>query len=200
METTSTRSEPAAPRLGNGSAPVDGGDRPKMQAQDREGQDLPEILGNPGLVDDKPLEGALSGGAPDTAEATVSQAPDDAAKINVLAGAIGLMMASPRYMHLFLADLEWVLLPPLALKQYRLFTKASRPVAFASWAYVSEEVETRLKAGQTKLKPAEWRSGNRCRIVDVVAPYGGEPEIRTELHDLWLAECARKNAGSVADH
>ena len=49
-------------------------------------------------------------------------------------------------------------------------SKGEAPIAFASWAFVSDEVEARLKRGQIKLKPSEWRSGERCWIIDLVAP------------------------------
>jgi len=109
---------------------------------------------------------AAAGGAAETQP--VGQAP------NPLASAIALMTASAPHRHLFIADLEWALLPPIALRQCRVFVRGGRPpVGFASWAFVSDEVEARLKAGQTKLKPAEWKSGDRCWIVDLIAPFGG---------------------------
>jgi len=108
--------------------------------------------------------------------------------MNVLTGALGLLMASPRHKHLFLSDLEWALLPPLALRQFRLFAKDNRPVAFATWAFVSEEVEARLNAGHAKLKPAEWKSGERCWIVDVVTPFGGGDGILKTLRETVLGK------------
>ena len=53
---------------------------------------------------------------------------------------------------------------------------------------MSEEVEARLKAGQTKLKPAEWKSGDRCWIVDVVAPSGGQAQLIEHLKQSVLSK------------
>ena len=44
------------------------------------------------------------------------------AALNLLAAAIALMLRAPGHRHLFLGELDWLLLPPLALKQCRLFT------------------------------------------------------------------------------
>ena len=44
------------------------------------------------------------------------------------------------------------------------------PVAAALWVSVSEEVEKRLKAGETRLKPQEWKSGDRLWLIELIAP------------------------------
>lgn len=96
--------------------------------------------------------------------------------------AVGLMIASPMHRHVFLSDLEWVLLPPVMMGQFRIFRKDGLPAAFASWAFVSEEVEARLEAGG-RLKPAEWRSGEIMWLIDFVAPMGGEEAALKELRE-----------------
>jgi len=42
----------------------------------------------------------------------------------------------------------------------------------------------RIDAGTTRLTPAEWKSGTMIRIVDVVAPFGGEAEMRGQISQL----------------
>jgi cytolysin-activating lysine-acyltransferase len=64
-------------------------------------------------------------------------------------------------------------MPPIALKQFRLFAQDNRPVGFAVWAFVSDEVEARLKTSVNRLKPNEWTSGDHCWLIDLVAPMGG---------------------------
>ena len=39
----------------------------------------------------------------------------------------------------------------------------------------------RIDAGNTRLTPAEWKSGATMRIIDVVAPFGGEAEMRAQI-------------------
>ncbi|MDP6951136.1 MAG: toxin-activating lysine-acyltransferase [Alphaproteobacteria bacterium] len=122
-----------------------------------------------------------------SAAATCDSSADTPADIDA-AVAVRLMGKSEAHRHLFLADLDWRVLPAIAHKQFRLFHKDGKPVAFASWAMVSDAVAERLglagaDAGDDgaaasprppiRLKPEEWRSGERRVIVDVVAPFGG---------------------------
>ncbi|PWC53344.1 hypothetical protein TSO221_11035 [Azospirillum sp. TSO22-1] len=94
-----------------------------------------------------------------------------------LAGALGevvwLMMQSPGHRHLFLADLEWLVMPAMMLGQFRTFRSGDQIAGLALWAIVSEEVEKRLTAGVIRLAPAEWKSGDRLWLVELVAPFGG---------------------------
>jgi hemolysin-activating ACP:hemolysin acyltransferase len=45
------------------------------------------------------------------------------------------------------------------------------PRAFVSWAYLSEEAETRFLRGD-RLTTQDWMSGDRLWLMDLVAPYG----------------------------
>jgi cytolysin-activating lysine-acyltransferase len=109
-----------------------------------------------------------------------------------------LMGRSPRHRHLFVADFDWLVGPPLALKQARIFRNPNKPLdnkvagaassqvegtplAFVSWAFVSDEVNERLKSGVIRLQPAEWRSGPYPWIVDIVAPFGGAEQAVAEV-------------------
>ena len=98
-------------------------------------------------------------------------------------GEIALVLArSPETKHNFLADLEWLVLPAVFNRQFYVVQAASQetgfraPIAFVTWALVSETVDRRLEAdlGQRiRLKPEEWKSGEIDRIADLVgAPAG----------------------------
>ena len=100
--------------------------------------------------------------------------------VNPLAAALTLLLASPPHRHLFIADLEWRLLPAIAAGQFRLITKDNRPLAFVTWAFLSDEIKARLQeamkqpggaSGAGRLKPEEWRSGKNHVIVDFVSPF-----------------------------
>lgn len=95
--------------------------------------------------------------------------------------ALWLMMQSDEHKHLFLADMEWALLPALATGQFKLWSEDGKPTGFASWAYASDEVAARLKAGVKRIKPAEWKGGSEPCVVDVVAPFGGAQEMIKEV-------------------
>ena len=63
-------------------------------------------------------------------------------------------------------------------KQFRIFYKGEQPVGVAVWALVDEIVAKRIDGGDKRLTAVEWKSGTNMRIVDVVAPFGGEAEMR----------------------
>ena len=48
-------------------------------------------------------------------------------------------------------------------------------------------MEKRLIAGQPRLAPAEWRSGDRVWLMDMVAPFGGGERLLGELRSRVLA-------------
>ena len=110
--------------------------------------------------------------------------------VNPLAAAITLLLASPPHRHLFIADLEWRLLPAIASGQFRLITKDNRPLAFVTWAFLSDEIKERLKnavgqdggsSGAGRLKPEEWRSGKNHVIVDFVSPFVTDEDERKRM-------------------
>ena len=106
-----------------------------------------------------------------------SKAEDIPKGINAIESILGsvswLMTRSPFHKHLFITDLEWLVMPAVALKQMRIFRNKKMPIAYISWAYISEEVEKRLLSGSVKLAPNDWKSGDKIWIIDHVAPFGG---------------------------
>ena len=101
-----------------------------------------------------------------------------------------LMSRSPRHRYVFMSDLEWQVMPPVVLRQARLFRnkpagarpdQPGTPLAFVTWALVSDAVDQRLQSGIGRLQPAEWRSGPNPWIIDVVAPFGGADKAVEEV-------------------
>jgi cytolysin-activating lysine-acyltransferase len=70
---------------------------------------------------------------------------------------------------------------PVLMQQFRLFYDQSKPIGVVLWARVSAEVEAMLAAGTTKLRPQDWRSGDRLWVVEVIAPFGGAEEMVRDL-------------------
>ncbi|MGO8918688.1 MAG: toxin-activating lysine-acyltransferase [Stellaceae bacterium] len=97
-----------------------------------------------------------------------------------------LMMAMPAYRHVFLTDLEWMVLPPILLNQYRFFRAENRTVAFAAWACLSEAAEARLQEPNPRLAPADWKSGDRLWLVNLFAPFGHHEPALKELRETAL--------------
>jgi cytolysin-activating lysine-acyltransferase len=112
-----------------------------------------------------------------------AMAPPDA----VFGQVVWLLMNIPVYRHLFLTDLEWMVLPPIMLSQYRLFRDGNRVVAFAAWANLSEAAEARLQEPNARLAPADWRSGDRLWLVNLFAPFGHQEAALKELEQTALA-------------
>lgn len=103
--------------------------------------------------------------------------------IGFLGEVIWLMMYSAGHKHFFVTDLEWLAVPPVALRQFRLWRRNNLPVAYASWAYLNEAAEARLMQGVRKLAPNDWKSGDRLWLVDLVVPFGGTEEVMKELRE-----------------
>lgn len=94
---------------------------------------------------------------------------------------VWLLTQSPAHRHLFLADLEWTVMPALKLRQVYLFRSKERIVGFAAWAKISEEVEKRLSCGVNRLAPHEWNSGENLWLMDLVTPFGGAEHMISEM-------------------
>ena len=91
-----------------------------------------------------------------------------------------LMTQSPRHKAVPLGDLEWLLMPAILLRQFRIFYKGEQPVGVALWALADDLVARRIDAGDTRLAAVEWKSGTKMRIIDIVAPFGGEAEMQEQ--------------------
>jgi cytolysin-activating lysine-acyltransferase len=88
-----------------------------------------------------------------------------------------LMSQSPTYKNLFIADLEWKVMLPMMLQQFRLFYDQAKPVGVLFWAMADEDTAKRIAAGETKLRPQDWKSGDKRTLVEVIAPFGGAEEM-----------------------
>ena len=144
-------------------------------------------------VDNRGQSGAGENGAArnDDPAGFESGAPKPAApapdKAGVLGHAVWLMTQSPQHRHLLLSDLEWMLIPPVALGQFRLWREGTIPSGFATWAYLNEEVEARLKAGPLRLAPAEWKCGDRLTLMMLLTPFGGAEAAMKDLKEVLFA-------------
>jgi cytolysin-activating lysine-acyltransferase len=80
---------------------------------------------------------------------------------------------------------------PALQQQFRTFYATDRPIGVTRrrarkmllWANVSDEVAERLAAGTTKLRPQDWKSGDKLWVVEVIAPFGGAEEMVKDLKE-----------------
>jgi len=121
-------------------------------------------------------------------------APEGAAKktSEVLGEIVWLMSQSQIHKRMFIQDLEWFVMTPILLQQFRLFYAKDRPLGVVLWAHANEEVAGMLAEGVTKLRPQDWDCrrkpgarvvpgqkpedlivGTQAWVVEVIAPFGG---------------------------
>jgi hemolysin-activating ACP:hemolysin acyltransferase len=103
---------------------------------------------------------------------------------------VSLLMRSPHYRHYALADLEWLVLPPLISGQFSIAEARANsdgpavPVAMALWASVSVEVDQKLSQmleAPVRLRPDEWRSGDTLWLIDAVGDARVIPQLLKQL-------------------
>jgi cytolysin-activating lysine-acyltransferase len=115
---------------------------------------------------------------PGVAAPTPAISPQVGQEFSKLLGEVCWLMSRVAHRrHMFMADLEWLVMPALALGQARLYRNdKGDPISFVSWATVSDEVNERLKSGVARLAPPEWRSGPHLWVFDLLTPFGGAKE------------------------
>jgi cytolysin-activating lysine-acyltransferase len=107
---------------------------------------------------------------------------------------VWLLSQSPMHRELRIKDLEWSFMPAVLHEQFRIFrfgplpgsgeldpksfapgglTKEALeqlPLGVAIWARLSEAAEAKLERGE-HLTTAEWRSGDRVWLVELISPF-----------------------------
>ena len=90
---------------------------------------------------------------------------------------VSVLMRSSQHKHLTLADLEWLVVPPLTAGQFAVANMQSKeggpsvPAAVVLWASVSPEVDQRLSTNLSapiRLQPEEWKSGDILWLIEAV--------------------------------
>lgn len=122
----------------------------------------------------------------------LQEAKESLKKLPILGPALWLFARDERKKFTFIADQDWLVMPPLILDQCKLYMKDEIPWAFCTWAFVSDQVDERLSSSIPKIAPHEWKSGEHLWLIDVVAPFGGADEIITDLQKTNFAGKAFK--------
>ncbi|MEO1324643.1 MAG: toxin-activating lysine-acyltransferase [Pseudomonadota bacterium] len=94
-----------------------------------------------------------------------------------------LMTCSAEHKGLPISWLSERVLPALLLKQFKIIMKNNTPIAFLTWATVSQDVADKLATGKTILTLPEWRSGKQVVVVDCVSPFGPADQIEQNFLD-----------------
>jgi cytolysin-activating lysine-acyltransferase len=116
---------------------------------------------------------------------------------------IAVLMRDPAYRQLRLADLEWLVIPPLMCGQFKLAkapiqqmigqkSDAAKPqeggmlvpVAVGLWARVSPRVDKKLSETldkEVRLQPSEWSSGDHLWLMAVAGDPRAVPHFVKQL-------------------
>lgn len=138
------------------------------------------------------LQRARKGGADEGAHANAHDQMPGRVQLpgpgEIFGQAAWLMMMSQTHKHLFIGDMEWLLTPPIMLKQFRIWRNNNIPFAFASWAYLNEDSIQRLKSGNRRLSPADWNNGEEAWLIDMVCPHGDPERVLQDLKENVFAD------------
>ena len=142
--------------------------------------------------------GAEKSAKPGAGSASKARSDGQARFAQTFSQAVAVMMRSPGIQNLTLANLEWLLLPPMMLGQCRIAHSQATagqgylPIAMAVWARVSPDVDKRLSSNldqPLQLKPAEWSTGD---ILWLIAVAGQPDAIPSFLEKLSKTDFAGK--------
>jgi len=114
-------------------------------------------------------DGTFDQAAPAPSPAAIS-AVSTRSNSTLLGDVAWLMMESDWHRGRRVDDFARLVMPPIGLRQFRLFHDGDVPIAYASWAFLSTEAEGRFLADPLSLEPADWASGGTAYLVDFLAP------------------------------
>jgi cytolysin-activating lysine-acyltransferase len=100
-----------------------------------------------------------------------------------------LLTQSPSHKTFFLSDLEWMVMQPILLEQFRIFYDDKKPIGVAFWAFANDEVAGRLAQGGARLRPDDWKSGTTPWLVEIVTPYTGA--VALKFNEILFADLKR---------
>lgn len=131
--------------------------------------------------------------------AAMAQAARDGARqalslLPVLGHVTWLMLQQGATRNTLLGDLEWRVMPPLLLKQARVHMQGDAPLAYVSWALLSEEAAARYRAAPHRLAAADWKSGDQVWLVDLFTPFGGAQDLLKQLRQQFAGRSVHQLA------
>lgn len=98
--------------------------------------------------------------------------------------AIWLLAQANEYRYMFLSDINWAIIPPYRLNQYKVFYQSDSPFASVCWARVNDQVLLRLMKIGPRIRPREWCCGEHIVVMGIVAPFGGQDQVRHDIEQV----------------
>jgi cytolysin-activating lysine-acyltransferase len=112
---------------------------------------------------------------------------------------VAVLMRDQNFRNMRLADLEWLVIPPVMSGQFRVAHAAPRtadkppqqpagfvPVAVALWARVSPQIDKALSEGLDKpvwLRPNQWASGDILWLMAIAGDRRALPQFLKRLQE-----------------
>jgi cytolysin-activating lysine-acyltransferase len=69
-----------------------------------------------------------------------------------------------------------------------MYMRENAPIAYVSWAKMSEQCAARYKNSPHQLMAADWKSGEQIWIIGLITPFGGGQEVMKDLQEMVFAE------------
>ncbi len=87
---------------------------------------------------------------------------------------LGLFSSSKYHAKLSIGHFMASVIPALKHNQFKIFFRGFRPIAFVSWALLSDEVAKKFKEGKHILTIDEWKTGDEIWLGEFISPYSDE--------------------------
>ncbi len=103
-------------------------------------------------------------------------------RLELIGEIVSLMLCSKLHRKYFINDIGSVVFPAIHFNQFRIYKdKNKAPIAFITWAFLSDEVEKKYLTGNYHLKPEDWKSGENGWVIDFIAPFGHAKKVIDDL-------------------
>ena len=94
------------------------------------------------------------------------------------------MSQCTRFKDMRLSGIQRLILPPMRLGQYKIYSDKEVPIGYASWALLSDELSEGYKNNTYKIKAQDWNSGDNLWLINVLCPKGGGSIVLRRLDKL----------------
>jgi len=95
-----------------------------------------------------------------------------------------IMSLCSRFKDMRLSDIQRLIIPPLKLEQYKIYSDREVPICFISWALLSDKISEDYKQNKYNLQANDWNSGNNFWIINMLCPHGGASKAIRRLDQL----------------
>jgi len=96
-----------------------------------------------------------------------------------------LMHLSPHHRAYTVDTMLRCIVPPLHLGQHIGIERKRKLVAWASWAWMTQDKANAFLVGDYNIQPGDWRAGESLVIMDFIAPHGDARDLHRHLRNIF---------------